>query len=324
MEILVLGGTRFLGRAVAQEALARGHAVTCLARGSAPAPTGVTFVTGDRDTDDGLAPVSGRRWDAVVDVAREPGHVRRAVRDLDTDHWVFVSTANVYAESPEVDRAEDAPLVPPLATDTMNGPEDYGPAKVACEQLYAGSGRSATLVRAGLIGGDGDSSARTGYWPWRFAHPVGEEVVVPDDPDFPCAVVDVLDLAAFIVTAAEDRLDGPFNVTGPTTRLADLLACAAQVGGGRARPRPVAPARLAELGVGPWMGPRSMPLWIDDPALRGFSTMDTARARAAGLSLRPLAETLAAALRYEETRAASSPRPAGLDDDAEREVLAAT
>lgn len=323
MELLLLGGTAFLGRQIALSALADGHRVTCLARGTAPAPGSAAFVAGDRDDEEALGPVADRRWDAVVDLTSEPGRVRRALRDLDTDHWVFVSTANVYAESPEVDRDEDAPLVPALGVDAMAGPEDYGAAKVACEQLYAGSGATATLVRSGLIGGAGDTSGRSGYWPWRFAHPVDgtSEVAVPDDPDFPCAIVDVRDIARFCVTAALRRLDGPFNVTGPTTPLSELLAVAARVAGTGARPRPVAPARLAELGVNPWMGPRSMPLWIDDPAMRGFSTMDTTRARADGLETRPLAETLRAALDFEETR--DGQRPAGLTDDEEREVLAA-
>lgn len=323
MELLLLGGTAFLGREIARAALARGHAVTCLARGTAPAPEGVELVTADRDRDDALAPVAGRTWDAVVDLTRQPGQARRAVRDLTTRHWVFVSTANVYVEGPEVDRDEDTPLVPALEADAMSAPEDYGRAKVACEEAFARSGTSATLVRAGLIGGPGDLSARSGYWPWRFAHPVdaGDAVAVPDDAEFPCALVDVRDLAAWIVTAAEERPDGAFNATGPTTTLAEVLAAAAEVGGSGARPRPVPLPVLAGLGVNPWMGPRSMPLWIDLPELRGFATMDTRRARAAGLVCRPLADTLQGALATEEDR--TGPRPTGLTDEEEREVLAA-
>lgn len=323
MELLLLGGTAFLGREVALAALARGHDVTCLARGTGPAPDGVTLVTADRDEDDALSPVRGRSWDAVVDLTRQPGHARRAVRDLRTGHWVFVSTANVYVEGPQVDRDESTPLVDPLEADLMSGMEDYGPAKVACEQAFAGSGTSATLVRAGLIGGPGDLSARSGYWPWRFAHPVdgGEAVAVPDDPDFPCALLDVRDLAAWIVTAAQERPDGPFNAAGPTTTLSRVLQATAQVGGGGARAKPIPLELLAQLGVNPWSGPRSMPLWIDEPVLRGFATMDTAAARAAGLVCRPLADTLRGALATEEERTGA--RPAGLTDDEERAVLAA-
>lgn len=342
--ILILGGTAFLGREVARQSLARGHEVTCLARGSAPPPDGVRFVVGDRDEDDGLAPVRDEHWDGVVDVTLHPVHVHRAVRDLRTDHWVYVSTANVYRPGAGV--AESAARLDPLDGERMVTMEDYGPAKVACEDAYLASGTTATLARAGLIGGPGDESGRSGYWPWRFAHPVDgveedpdgpdvqdqggdgsvqgrvPEVAVPDDPDHPTALVDVRDLAGWLVRAVEDRLAGPFNVTGPTTSLAQALAAAAEAAGNRARPRPIPPATLAELGIASWMGPASMPLWIDDPDLRGFGTLDTTRARAAGLTCRPLVETFRDALAWERDR--STPRSCGLDDEEERRVLRVT
>ncbi|HET6968961.1 MAG TPA: NAD-dependent epimerase/dehydratase family protein [Ornithinibacter sp.] len=321
MRILVLGGTAWLGRTVAQTALARGHDVTCAARGSAAPPDGVSFVVADRDEDDGLAALAGTPWDAVVDVSRQPGQVRRAVRDLDTGHWVLVSTGNVYASFAALEQGEDAPRRAPLDGDVMVDMETYGEAKVACEDAVRAGATTSTVVRSGLIGGPGDTSGRTGYWPWRFAHPVGAEVVVPDDLDFPCAVVDVRDLAAWLVLVAEQRRDGAFNATGPTTPLREVLATAASVSASTARPRPVAAERLRELGVQGWMGPVSLPLWIDDHGWRGFATMDTARARAAGLVTRPLAETLRDALAWEERR--DEPRRAGLTDDDERRVLAA-
>ncbi|KUG57417.1 oxidoreductase [Serinicoccus chungangensis] len=326
MRILLLGGTAFLSHATATEAVRRGHEVTCLARGSAPAPEGVRFVRGDRDEPDGLAPVRGQRWDAVVDVSRQPGQVRRAVAELDTPHWVFVSTANVYA-LPEEGSAgtpptETDPLLEPLEADVMSTMEEYGPAKVACEQAVTAQmtrqGGTATLVRAGLIGGPGDESGRVGYWPWRFAHPSGPDVLVPDDPDFPVAFVDVRDLASWLVHAAEQRLDGALNATGPVVPLAELLEAARAVAGAQVPARPAPPARLAELGVHPWMGPRSLPLWIDDPALRSFAALDTTRARAAGLRTRPVDQTLRDTLAWEETR--QTPRAAGLTDEEEQEI----
>lgn len=318
MRMLVLGGTAWLGRSVAEEALLRGHDVTCLARGSAEPPPGAAFVRADRDLDDGLGAVSARPWDAVVDVTRHPGHARRAVRDLDAAHRVLVSTGNVYATFDRPEQDEDAPVRDPLEGDLMTDMEVYGEAKVACENAVRDADGTATIVRSGLIGGPGDWSGRTGYWPWRFAHPVGDRVVVPDDPEFPCAVVDVRDLAAWLVTAAEERLDGTFNATGPTTTLREAIALSARVAGSAATPLPVPPARLAELGVGPWMGPASMPLWIDDPDWRWFATLDTGRARAAGLVTRPLEETLRDTLVFEEQR--TEPRRAGLTDDDERRV----
>lgn len=320
MELLVLGGTAFLGREIARTALARGHRVTCAARGSSTPPEGAAFVRVDRDEEDGLAPLAGRRWDGVIDVARQPGHVRRAVRDLEADHRVLVSSGNAYADFSSIEQSEDAVTLPPLEADTMASDEDYGAAKVACEEAVLAAGPAAA-VRSGLIAGPGDWSGRTGYWPWRFAHPVGPEVVVPDELDFPCAMVDVRDLAAWIVDLAERRVEGVFNATGPTTDLGSVLDVAARVAGSPARPRPVPVERLRELGIGHWMGPASLPLWIDDPEWRGFATLDTRRARAEGLVTRPLEDTLADTLAWEETR--TEPRRCGLTDDEERRVLAA-
>lgn len=321
MHLLILGGTAFLGRATAVEALGRGHDVTCLARGTAPPPRGVTFVEVDRDDDDGLAAVAGRRWDAVIDVSRQPGQVRRAVRDLDTGHWVFVSTGNVYAGFDRPEQSEDAALLHPLDGDVMESMETYGPAKVACEQTIQDAAATATIVRCGLIGGPGDTSGRSGYWPWRFAHPSGDDVLAPDDLDFPAAMIDVRDLAAFLVTAAEQGSDGVFNATGPTTTLGDVLDISKRVAGSSATLRLVPLDRMPELGVADWMGPKTMPLWIQDPDWRFFATMDTRRVRAEGLVTRRLDETLADALAYEEVR--DEPRRAGLTDDEEREVRAA-
>jgi nucleoside-diphosphate-sugar epimerase len=318
VDLLVLGGTAFLGRAIAAEAVARGHEVTCLARGSNPVAEGVTFVRADRDEPGGLAAVAGRRWDSAVDVSRQPGQVRRAVAQLVTGHWVFVSTANVYREAAALERGEDSPILDPLVADVMASMTDYGAAKVACEQAVRDSGAPGAIVRAGLIGGPGDVSGRSGYWPWRFANPVGARVIVPDDPDLPCALIDVRDLAAWIVTLAERRVDGTFNATGPTTPLAEVLRVAAV--GSTAVALPVPPARLTELGVESWMGPRSLPLWIDDPQARGFATLDTTRARAAGLATRPLADTFADLIGYESAR--EVPRQAGLTDDEERRLQA--
>ena len=103
-------------------------------------------------------------------MARQPGYVHRAVRDLTADHRVLVSSGNAYADFSSIEQSEDAATLAPLEADTMSSEEDYGAAKVACEQAVRGAGPSA-VVRAGLIGGPGDWSGRSGYWPWRFAHP---------------------------------------------------------------------------------------------------------------------------------------------------------
>lgn len=321
----MLGGTAFLGRAVVAAALARGHAVTCLARGSAPVPDGAVLVRGDRDAADGLDGVAGREWDAVVDVSRQPGQVRRSVATLRTPHHVLVSTGNVYARFDVPGQDEDAPLLAPLEGDVMADMSAYGPAKVACEEAVRAGAGSATIARAGLIGGPGDTTGRSGYWPWRFAHPSGPDVVVPDDPTFPCSVVDVRDLAAWLVTAAERRVAGTFNTMGPTLPLAEVLATAAAVAGATVPARPVPVEVLTAHGVAEWMGPRSLPLWVADPDWRYFCDHSTARAVAAGFVTRPLADTLRDALAFEEARETlgAGPRLAGLTDAEEQELRAA-
>jgi nucleoside-diphosphate-sugar epimerase len=319
MKMLLLGGTAFLGRAIATEAVARGIEVTCLARGLSAPPDGVTFVVADRDHGDGLSQVAGQQWDAVVDVSRQPGQVRRAVRDLSTDHLVFISTTSVYATGDRLEQDESSPLVPALDDDVMTDMSTYGPAKVACEEAVRAASTTATIIRPGLIGGPGDTSGRTGYYPWRFAHPTGDDVLVPDDPEFPCALIDVDDLAAWTVTAAQSRIPGTYNATGPTAPLTEVLEVARRVAGDVApRPRPVPVEILRAARVESWMGPRSLPLWIDDPADRFGATADTHAARAKGLTTRPLEKTFARVLPYEETR--SVPRRAGLSDFDEKQL----
>ena len=212
-------------------------------------------------------------------------------------------------------------LLPPLQGEVMEDMTTYGEAKVACEGVVRAGDTSATIVRSGLIGGPGDWSGRTGYWPWRFAHPTGDDVIVPDDPNFPCAIIDVRDLASWVVTAAEQQLNATFNATGPTIPFHQVIAAAAQIANSAAQPRAVPAVRLAELKIGAWMGPASLPLWIDDPAWRGFATMNTDRARAAGLVTRPLGDTLRDTLAYENQR--TDLRQAGLSDEQEQRVRAA-
>jgi nucleoside-diphosphate-sugar epimerase len=319
MKLLLLGGTAFLGRAIAAEAVTRGVEVTCLARSTSAAPAGVTFVTADRDDETALAEVAQQDWDAVVDVSRQPGQVRRAVRDLTTAHFIFISTTSVYAYGDRLEQNEDAPTLAALDGDVMTDMSTYGPAKVACEEAVRAAAVTSTIIRPGLIGGPGDTSSRTGYYPWRFAHPTGQDVLVPDDPDFPCALIDVDDLAAWTLTVAQNRIAGTYNATGRTTPLAEVLDIARRVAGDDSPPaRPVPVEILRAAGVESWMGPKSLPLWIDDPADRYGATASTDAARAQGLTTRPLAETFARVLPYEEGRL--GPRRAGLSDVDEREL----
>lgn len=326
MRILVLGGTAWLGRAIAQTAIAAGHEVTCLARGS-QVPESATLVNADRDHDDALSAVSAERWDAVVDVAQQPGHVRRAVRDLaeGADRYVLVSSCNVYASLAEHGIDEDAPLNAPLASDAMESPRDYGAAKVACEQaILAGFGpECSVLIRAGLIGGPGDPTDRTSYWPLRFARPSNPdgEVLVPDVPEQPTAMIDVRDCAEWINRLIERTVAGVFNAVGESLSFRKHLDIAQSVASHQGTLARASPEWLTQHAVKQWAGPRSLPLWITEEAMRGVATLSNARARAAGLTLRPLAQTLADTLTWAQEHQIDTTAGAGLSDEDERELL---
>ncbi|WP_159801231.1 NAD-dependent epimerase/dehydratase family protein [Arthrobacter zhaoguopingii] len=329
MKLLVLGGTAWLGHEIARHAVERGHEVTCAARGrSGAVPGGASFVDVDRDDDAGLRRVAGGRWDAVVDVSRQPGQVRRAVRDLrNAGYYLFVSSGSAYADQGPAGQDEDAPLLPPLDSDVMDTMEAYGPAKVACEQavVEAFGPAHSMIARAGLIGGPGDGSGRTGYWPLRFAHPSNPSgsVLIPEAQDLPTQVIDVRDLAAWVVTCCQEQRSGVYNAMGHSWSFADHIAAARRVA---RHDGPVVTADAPWLharGVGEWAGPRSLPLWLSDPDWQGMNARSNKRALDAGLVLRPLEETLKAALEWEEAQGPDSPRRAGLTRDEERELLAA-
>lgn len=134
MKILLLGATVMLGQAIVSAAMRRGQSVTCLARGSSPAPEGASFIAADRDDLDALSPVSSETWDAVVDLSHQPVRVRRAVSELVTAHWVFVSTTNFYAFVSSMVQGESADIRSALTAATMEDLSTYGEAKVACEE----------------------------------------------------------------------------------------------------------------------------------------------------------------------------------------------
>jgi nucleoside-diphosphate-sugar epimerase len=327
MRLLVLGGTAWLGRCVTATAVERGHHVTCLARGKSGAvPPGAAFMRADRD-DAAPTEVADQEWDVVIDVSRQPGQVRRASTALadGAGSFVFVSSTNVYADHGTRGADENAALLPALAGDVMASMDSYGQAKVACERHACdafGAGRT-LIARVGLIGGPGDTFDRTGYWPLRFRRPAAADgsVLVPGVPGLATQVIDVRDLASWLVDAGERRLSGVFNVVGETIPLPDHLALAREVAG-HTGPVVAAPQDwLAAHGVQPWMGERSLPLWLPLPQYAGFSSRDGSAARAAGLTTRPLAETLADTLAWELSRNLQRPRRAGLSDHDERRLL---
>lgn len=325
MDLLILGGTQWLGRELAREALARGHRVTCLARGEAGAVAdGARLVRADRSEPGAYDEVAGHEWDAVIDVTRQPGFARRAAADLapHARHWTFISSGNVYARQDQPGADEAAELMPPLESDTST-PETYGEAKSAIEHAYAEVlGDRLLVIRPGLIAGPGDASGRSGYWVARAARD-DEPMLVPDILDAPVQAIHVGDLVRFTLDSVERGLTGRFNAVGDPITFADWLEHSRAVGGHRGEVVAVSPDWLAEQGVAEWSGPESLPLWIIDPEWNAFLDRSNVAARAAGLRLRPLDELLAEVLEWEVAQGLDRPRGAGLSAQRERELLTA-
>lgn len=329
MRVLVLGGTSFLSKEIAGNALRRGHEVVCVARGrSGAAPEGARLVVIDRDEPGHVDVLAGERFDAVVDVATGAlGWVRDALTVLapGAGHWTFVSSINAYADTATMHQTAHAALVEPVTTtDHVEladlTPELHGGIKVASENaVREATGDRALIVRPGLITGPGDYTDRFGYWPARFSR--GGRVVVPDAAGQPIQHIDVRDLAAWIVTAGEQRLTGGYDAVGPVLELGSTLRdIAALVAVDGTDLLPVSPDKLIEAGVNPWGGPRSLPLWLP-PSHYGLAAHDATSAWAAGLRRRPLPETVEAALAEERARGIDRPRTAGLTAEEETALL---
>ncbi len=288
----MLGGTQFLSRAVAAEAAGRGHEVVCANRGrSGTVPPGATTVRWDRSEDAPAALTDGAPYDAVVDVARLPSHVRRALTTLGERspdaHWVFVSTISVYADDADPAGPGTGRLKPAITDDRDPAAdvESYGGMKVACEQLVLDAVPGAAVVRPGLIVGPGDPSGRFAYWARRST--ATGEVLAPGDPADLVQVIDVRDLAAWIVTLAEERTGGTYDAVGPAVPIGELLAACLP----DARLVWVDQGFLTAEGVEPWSGPDSIPVWLPRPAYDGMLAHDAGPALAAGLESRPVDAT---------------------------------
>ncbi len=319
MRLLVLGGTVFLSRAVAAEAVARGHEVTCAARGtSGSVPDGARLVSVDRTQP---LPDLGE-FDAVVDVARHPSWVRNAVAAYADAHWVFVSTVNVYSDDATPGGTPaNLPLVEAIEEDVdlKENPDAYGPMKVACERIVLDGAASAMVIRPGLIVGPEDPTGRFSYWPRRLA--VGGEVLAPGDPADVMQVADVRDLAAWAVAACEQRTTGVYDGIGRAVPIGDLLAQCADGVSSDLTWTWVDQEFLQEHEVEPWMGPAAIPLWLPRPEYDGLAAHDVQPSLDAGLTIRPLADTTRDTLAWlEETPDAAV---SGIDLAREQELLAA-
>ena len=340
MKLLVLGGTKFLGRCVVEEALARGHEVTLFNRGQLNPELfpEVEKLRGDRDG--GLDVLEGRRWDAAVDPS---GYSPRVVRDSarllaeSVEHYTFVSSVSAYRDTsvPGVDESyavgniteerlrEAEALTQSELTAAPFFWEVYGALKALCERAAEEAMPGRVLsVRAGLVVGPHDYSDRFTYWPRRVSE--GGDVLAPGNPERQVQFVDARDLAAWMLDMAEARRAGTYNATGPDYRLTmgRVLEVCRETAGSGARFVWVDEKFLLDAGVGPWM---EMPLWTpessEDNGNRHFMGLSVERALAAGLRFRPLSETVRDTLEWDISRPADTQRSAGLAREKEREVL---
>lgn len=325
MKIMIIGGTRFLGKYLIEAAQRRGHQVTMFNRGVSNPDwfPDVEKLHGDRANE--LSALSGRTWDAAIDTC---GYVPRIVRLScqaladQVEHYTFISSISVYANPGQIGLDETAPvatLVDPL-TETVDG-NTYGGLKALCE-LAAETlipGR-VLVVRPGLIVGPYDLSDRFTYWPVRVAR--GGEILAPDSPDWQTQVIDVRDLAEWNVRLVEQRITGIFNAVGPAERLTfgQILETSRSVSGSQAEFTWVRPEFLLERGLQPWS---DLPLWLPGEEDAGMDQVSLAKALASGLSFRPLAETIQDTLTWAAGRPAEHTWRAGLSAEKEIEVLKA-
>lgn len=323
MRILIIGGTRFVGRHLVDAALARRHAVTLFNRGRSNPDLfpQVEKITGDREKD--LGKLAGRIWDAVIDVV---GYVPRLVRlsaeslEGSVSRYVFISSISAYADFKKTGMDESYPLakMPDKPTDE-NDPETYGSRKAACEQIVRDVyGERALIVRPGLVVGPHDPTDRFTYWPVRVAR--GGAVLAPDSPEATTQFIDGRDLAEFVIRLTEENASGVYNAAGPDYQLTfgRLLEVCKQVSGSDATFRWASPEFLARNNVQGWS---DMPAWVPDDEEIGFSHLDVSKGIRAGLKFRPLEETVRDTLEWAKTRPADHEPRAGLKAEREQELL---
>ncbi|WP_062531048.1 NAD-dependent epimerase/dehydratase family protein [Demequina rhizosphaerae] len=323
--LLILGGTAWLGRETATQAIARGWDVTCLARGvSGVVAPGAELIVADRDASSPYRDVAARDWDAVVEVSWQPRHVREAAEALEGRalHWTYISSVAAYVPTRTV-VAEDAPLREPVLPDAVVDASQYDAAKVRCELETLRAQPDALLVRAGVIVGPGDPTERFAYWPRRAALAGDGPMLVPAPPAHPLQLVDVRDLAAWNLGAIEAGVSGPVNAVGEQRAGLELIELVREVAGAHGPlVRPAADWLLAR-GVRPWKGADSLPLWVPDdggPARTGFH--DGTRFRETGAVRRPLIETVRDVLAEERALGVDRPGTAGLSRERELALIA--
>lgn len=323
MKLLILGGSGFVGRAVADIAVRRGHQVSVFNRGQRDNPAGVTALVGDRDFRSGLSALARGEWDAVVDTwAGDAEAVERSVALLRgrVGHYTYVSTRAIYEFAPPGAVLDERAQLIPAAERGYAGNKRRG--EIAAE----GFDGPVLLPRSGLILGPHEDMGRLPWWLTRLA--CGGPTLAPGPREQALQLIDVRDVATFLLGAVEAGLSGPYNVSAPIghTTMGELLEVANEVTGGRARLCWTPPARLAAARIQP---SKQLPLW-EPPGIMYdlIHRADAGKAVAAGLRCRPMRETIADTWAWLSALPGAAPQredraPVGLDRDLEEKVLAA-
>lgn len=330
LRILILGGTGFIGPEQVTYAIERGHKLTLFNRGKTnPALfPNVEKLQGDRNAPGGLDALKGRTWDVVIDnPTGKPQWIVDAAAILKgkVGQFIYVSSTGVYANSDSVRPDENSPL---LDLAPISGPEadkaGYGSRKARCEQLVqeAFPGKS-TIVRPGLIVGPGDLSDRFTYWPWRIEK--GGEILAPGQYEDPVQWIDVRDLSQWMIRLAESHTAGVFNAVGPEKPIGigGMLYGIKGVYANDAQFTWVPQAFLSAQNVRSWV---EMPVWAYPGATTlAYCTSKIDRALGAGLTFRPLADTVREGMAWYHSRPADQQEKlrAGITPEREKEVLAA-
>ncbi len=321
MRILIIGGTRFVGHAMAEAALTAGHDVTLLHRHATDELPGATHLLADRDGD--LSVLADASWDATIDVCayvpRQVRHLHEALGDRG-GHHVFISTVSVYQEPARAGADEDSPLLDEPAADVEEVTnETYGPLKVACEraarEAYGATGLA--IVRPTYVVGPRDATARYPYWVLRAER--GGRMLAPGPSDAPMQCIDARDMGAWTVRLAEGRVSGAFTAARPATTFGELLGETVSALGTDADLVEVDGSWLVEQGV----DGAQLPLWSEGSPEQALA-MGTARAEEAGLTHRPMADVVRDTLAWarEHPEQATNPR-LGLSPEREQELLSA-
>jgi 2'-hydroxyisoflavone reductase len=324
VKVLIIGGTRFLGRALVDSALVRGHDITLFNRGQSNPDLfpQVEKLRGNRENEADLGVLAGRRWDVVIDTCGYvPRHVRNTAKRLadQVDRYMFISTISVYSDSrtPGQDETASLGMLQDDSTEEITG-ETYGPLKVLCERAAEGALPGRTLIiRPGLIVGPHDPTDRFTYWPVRLDR--GGDVLAPGEPEVRTQIIDVRDLADWTIRMAEAKETGVFNATGPQGGLSmgEVIETCRHAASHPSSVIWVPEAFLVRQEVGPWM---ELPLWLQE-ADRGLMAVKVNKAVQAGLTFRPLADTVRDTLVWAQTRLTDHQWRAGISPEKERQVL---